>query len=91
MGSLCKSVYKSCSQLLEKTFKVYYARHVLSSEFRQVISLQRVHSVLAKNIKWQEENIDVLATAITPIPNPTAKLGLEEINRNSYSRDIKKN
>lgn len=44
-----------------------------------------------KNIKWQEENIDVLATAITPIPNPTAKLGLEEINRNSYSRDIKKN
>lgn len=43
-----------------------------------------------KNIKWQEENIDVLATAITPIPNPTAKLGLEEINRNSYSRDIKK-
>lgn len=44
-----------------------------------------------KNIKWQEENIDVLATAITPIPNPTAKLGLEKINRNSYSRDIKKN
>lgn len=43
-----------------------------------------------KNIKWQEENIDVLATAITPIPNPTAKLSLEEINRNSYSRDIKK-
>lgn len=43
-----------------------------------------------KNIKWQEENIDVLVTAITPIPNPTAKLGLEKINRNSYSRDIKK-
>jgi hypothetical protein len=44
-----------------------------------------------KIIKWQERNVDVLATATTSIHNPTAKLGLEGINRNSYSWDIKKN
>lgn len=43
-----------------------------------------------QNIKWQEGNVDVVVTAPTPIPNPTAKLGLEGINRNSYSLDIKK-
>lgn len=43
-----------------------------------------------KIIKWQERNVDVLATATTSIHNPTAKLGLEGINRNSYSWDIKK-